>query len=599
MPKNKNIMVKYTSRDFESIKADLIDHAKRYYPNGYRDFSEASFGSLMVDLVSYTGDILSYYLDYHVNESFIDTSLEFDNIRKHARALGYKFAGTPASFGIVSLFILCPANIDGTAPDTDYLPILKSGTAFATSDGGNFTLTEDVDFASIKNDVVGARFNSTTGATTYFAVRAYGQVKSGIQQLATVDLTNSTFEKFKRVRVGGTTITEIISVYDSEGNRYYEVDNLSQEVVFIDTTNKNAHVDGVRSILKPFATTRRFTVEQDNTGTYLQFGFGSEGLDDQGLTDPASVVLKMSGKNYISSKSFDPAKLVSTNKLGISPYNTQLSIIFNSNPPEFTNIPANFLNNVTNKLFIFKDLSVLTPSQREFVENSLEVNNDSPITSIDIDISVEELKQRAKAYYAMQNRAVTKQDYESLVYNMPNKFGAVSRANIINDPSTSNRKISLYVISQNNSGHLSQTNMTIKQNIKNWINQYKSLNDQIEIYDPKIVNFGIDFSVMVDKRFSQDAVLQECIREIKSLFSDKLYIGEPLYITRIYEILNRVDGVIDVRKVTIVNKAEGNYSPISMDLDKILSKDGTFFKTPNNVILELKLPDLDIKGTAN
>ena len=591
-------MVKYTSRDFESIKSDLIEHARRYYPDGYRDFSEASFGSLMLDLVSYTGDILSYYLDYHVNESFLDTSLEFDNIRKHARALGYKFAGSPSSFGVVSLFILCPANTNGTAPDNSYLPILKSGTTFSTSDGGNYSLLEDVDFSDSKNDVVAARFNSNTGATTYFAIRAYGQVKSGTLQLATVDLTNSTFEKFKRIRVGGSNISEIISVYDSEGNRYYEVDNLSQEVIFIDTTNKNAETDGVRSILKPFATTRRFTVEQDDTGTYLQFGFGSESEDDQGLTDPSRVALKMSGKDYISSKSFDPSKLVSTNKLGISPYNTELSIVFNSNSPDQSNIAANTLKNITSRSFVFKDLASLDADSKSFVESSLEVNNDEPITSINVDISVEEMKQRAKSHYAMQNRAVTKQDYESLVYNMPTKYGAVTRANIVNDPSSSNRKISLYLVSQDNNGYLSQTNMITKENIKNWINQYKSLNDQIEIYDPKIVNFGIEFVVMVDKRFSQDAVLQACIDDLKSLFSDKMYIGEPLYVTRIYERLNRIDGVIDVRKVMINNKVNGSYSNVSLDLDKILSKDGTYFKTPDNVILELKLPELDIKGTA-
>jgi hypothetical protein len=598
MPKNKNTIIKYTSRDFESIKADLVEYTKRYYPNTYRDFSEASFGSLMMDIVSYTGDILSYYLDYHVNESFLDTSVEFDNIRKHARALGYKFAGIPSSYGIVSLFILCPANTDGTQPDTSYLPILKSGTTFNSTNGGSFSLTEDVDFADSKNDIVAARFDSSTGATTYFAVRAHGQVKSGTTQLATVDLSNSTFEKFKKVRVGGPNISEIISVYDSQGNRYYEVEHLSQEVVFVDVTNKDAEADGVRSILKPFATTRRFTVEQDNTGTYLQFGFGSESEDDAGITDPSRIALQMPGKDFISSKSFDPTKLISTNKLGISPHNTELSIVFNSNTAEGTNVAANSINSVISKQFVFKDLSVLTNSQRSFVQNSLEVNNDDPITSIDVDVSVEELKQRAKSHYAMQNRAVTKQDYESLVYNMPGKFGAVTRANIVNDPSSSNRKISLYVISQNNNGHLAQSNGTIKNNLKNWLNQYKSLNDQIEIYDPKIVNFSIEFVAMIDKRFSQDAVLQECVRELKDMFSDKMYIGEPLYITRIYDILNNVDGVIDTRKVIIKNKTGSSYSNVSIDMDKMLSKDGTYYKTPDNVILELKYPNLDIKGTV-
>lgn len=596
MPKNNNVSVKYTSREFESIKEDLIQYAKRYYPDNYRDFSEASFGSLILDTVAYTGDILSYYLDYHVNESFLDTSLEFENVRKHARSLGYKFAGAPSSFGVVSLYILCPANTDGTAPDTRYLPILKAGTSFSTPDGGSFILTEDIDFSSNTTDVVAARF--ANGLTTYFAVRNYGQVHSGVLNLAKIDLSNSIFEKFKKVRVGDANISEIISVEDSEGNKYYEVEHLSQEVVFVDTTNKNAENDGVRSILKPYTTTRRFVLEQDDTGTYLQFGFGSEDIDDGGLTDPSRVALKMQGKNYISSKSFDPTKLISTNKLGISPYNTELSVIYRSNSAQLTNVAANSINQINSKRFVFQDVSALTNSQRAFVESSLEVSNEDPITSINVDISVEELKQRAKSRFASQNRAVTKQDYESLIYNMPPKYGAITRANIINDPSSTNRKLSLYLISQDNNGYLAETNSVTKNNVKNWLNQYRSLNDQIEIYNPKIINFAIDFVVAVDKKFSQDIVVRNCISEVKNMFSDKLYIGEPIYLSRIYSILNRVDGVIDVRKVNIINKTGGIYSNITLDMDKILSKDGTFFMTPQNCIMELKYPDEDIKGIA-
>lgn len=596
MPKNKNVSVKYTSREFESIKEDLVEFAKRYYPNDYRDFSAASFGSLVLDTVAYTGDILSYYLDYHVNESFLDTSLEFDNVRKHARSLGYKFAGSPSSFGMVSLFILCPSNSDGNAPDNRYLPILKAGTTFNTTDGGTFILSEDVDFSSDSSDVVAARFQNEV--TTYFAVRNYGLVQSGVLNLAKIDLTNSTFEKFKKVRVGDSNISEIISVEDSEGNRFYEVEHLSQEVVFVDTTNQNAATDGVRSILKPFSTARRFVLEQDDTGTYLQFGFGSEDVDDAGITDPSRVALKMQGKNYISSKSFDPSKLISTNKLGISPYNTELTVIYRTNSSQTTNVAANSINLVAAKRMIFDDITVLTNSERAFVENSLEVTNEDPITSIDVDISVEELKQRAKSRFASQNRAVTKQDYESLIYNMPPKYGAISRANIINDPSSSNRKLALYLISQNNNGHLSETNDVTKNNVKNWINQYKSLNDQIEIYNPKIINIGIEFTVSVDKKFSQTTVLRKCISELQSLYSSKFYIGEPLYLSRIYSTLNRVDGVIDVRKVKVFNKTGGLYSTVSLDMDKILSRDGTFFMTPQNSILEIKFPTEDIKGIA-
>ena len=275
MSKQKKTPIKYTSRDFDTIRQDLIEHAKRFYPNEWKDFSKSTINSLLVDSVAYVGDVLSYYLDYQANESFLDTAIEFNNVRKHARALGFKYSGAPSTYGIISLFCLIPANQDGTAPDFDYMPILQKGATFSSSGGGNYILSEDVNFGDLSNEIVAARFDDSSGATTFFAVKAYGQISSGQFSRASVNLTNSSFERFRRVRVGGDNVVEIISVVDSDGNKYYEVDNLSQEVVFEETTNRNASSEGVRSILKPFSAARRFVVEQDDTGTYLQFGFGS------------------------------------------------------------------------------------------------------------------------------------------------------------------------------------------------------------------------------------------------------------------------------------------------------------------------------------
>ena len=336
MPKRKNIKIDYTAREFDTIKEKLLDHAKRYYPDNYKDFSSPSFGSMILDSVAYVGDVLSYYLDYSANESFLDTSIEYDNIQRHAKSLGYNHKGVPSSYGLVSLYIIVPSNTDGTAPDTNYLPILKRGTSFSSFNGGNFVLTENVDFSAPKTETVAARFDASTGATTFFAVRVYGQVQSGLIQTAKSDLRNQTFERFKRVRVGGPQVTEIMSVVDSEGNIYYEVENLSQEVIFVETTNKEANSQGVRSIIKPFAVSRRFTVERDEIGTYLQFGFGSDEEEVNGLVDPSRVALKMHGRNYISTENFDPSKLLQTNKLGVSPSNTIIRITYRIN--EFNKI---------------------------------------------------------------------------------------------------------------------------------------------------------------------------------------------------------------------------------------------------------------------
>jgi len=598
MPKKKNVNINYTNRSFESIKADLIDHAKRFYPDNYKDFTTPSFGSMMLDSVAYIGDVLSFYVDYNVNESFLDTSIEFDNIRKHARALGYNFANSPSTFGTVAVFILCPSNSDGTAPDMSYLPTLKLGSSFRSIGGGNFILTEDVRFNHPKNHFVAARFDDTTGATTHFAVKAYGQVQSGIINTVTVDLNDKAFERFKKIAIGDNNITEIISVIDASGNKYYEVDNLAQEVIFVETTNKNAKNDGVRSILKPFVASRRYVIERDDSGTYMQFGFGSEDEDSSAVTDPAKVAIKMHAKKQISNTSFDPTKLLSTNKFGVSPYNTVLTVIYRTNLPNTVNAPALNINTVVQSVMIFENPQDLNSDKVLSVKNSIEVINEEPISGFNREITADELKIRAKANYAMQNRAVTKQDYESIIYQMPPKFGAIKRANIVNDPSSTNRKISIFVISENDQGHLSVAHDVTKNNIKNWMSNYIPMNDTVELKDALIVNYTVDFSITYDRAYDPNVVLFRCVQRVQEHTSEVGYIGEPLYITRIYEILNKLDGVIDVKKVTIKNKTGGKYSSTTMNLKNATSRDGTYIKVPKNVILELKYPSTDIKGTV-
>jgi len=597
MPKSKNININYTSREFASIKEDLVNYAKRYYPDSYKDFTNASFGSLILDSVAYIGDVLSYYIDYSVNESFLDTAIEYDNVRKHARALGYNYSGTPASYGTITAYILCPSNAEGTAPDTTYLPTLRQGSIFSNNEGINFVLTEDILFDSDKNDFVASRFNDTTGATTYFAVRAMGMIQSGMLYTSEISI-DSIFQRFKRIRIGDGSISDIQSVFDTEGNQYYEVDNLSQEVIFVETTNKSAATDGVRSILKPFVATRRFVVQRDDTGTYLQFGFGSEDEDSTGLSDPAKIALNLHGKKTISENSFDPTKLISTNKLGISPSNTTLTIVYKSNNTLGSSVGSNSLVNIVSRDFFFNPDNILSEEERNIVTNSLEVTNEEPITSVNSVATLEEIKIRAISNYSSQNRAVTRQDYESLVYNMPSKFGAIRRANIVNDPSSSNRRLSLYVISENNNNKLAPSGDVTKNNLKNWLTTYKMLNDVVDIKDAKIINFSVDFVAQIDKRYDPDSVLVKCIEKIQTHFGTVQYIGEPIYITEIYNQLNNVDGVISVKNVKLENKSFGDYSSTTLNFRDALSRDGTYIKIPKNVIAELKFPDRDIRGTV-
>lgn len=602
MPKNKNIPIKYTSRDFNSIKQDLIEHAKRYYPDNYNDFSEASFGSLMLDTVSYVGDVLSYYLDYSVNESFLDTAIEFSNVRRHAKNLGYNFAGIPVAFGTVALFVEVPANSDGNGPDVSYIPVLKKGAEFLGSNGTTYTLLEDVRFEKPENDVIAVKFNTVTGQATHYAIRSFGQVSSGKSFTSIVDLTQATFSKFRRIRIGDSTVSEIIDVRDSSGNTFYEVDFLSQETVFIETTNPNALTDGVRSIMKPFVTARRFIVEQDNTGTFLQFGFGSDDDDDAGLADPSQVAIQMHAKNYVTTRAIDPTKLMGTDKLGISPQGTTLTITYRKNDGTVSNAGPRTITEIGVANLKFTNPNTLLDSSVSQVRSSIEVVNDDPIVGSAVDFTIDELKVRSKNFFASQNRAVTKMDYEAISYNMPTKFGQIKRINVINNPFATNKKLAAYVVSVDQNANLAQTNNATKVNLKNWLNQYSSINDVLEIFDAKIVNFSIDFSIVTDNRYDTSTVLANSVTRLKDKYSEKFYIGEPIYTNDVYNLLSKTEGVIDVKSVKIENKNQQNhgtgYSNIQIEMNDVISQDKTYYKAPKNVVFELKFPEQDIKGKA-
>ena len=237
MTNKKKVAINYTNRDYESIRDDLTQIAERFYPDTFQDFSEGSFGAMMLDAVAYVGDQLSFYLDYNVNETFLDTAYQYGNVVRQGRILGYKNTGRPSTYGKVALYVLVPASPTGLGPLTSYIPTLKRGTRFTSQNGLSFVLTENLDFADPKNPVVVARTDTTTGAPSYYAIKSYGDVVSwffGVEQAVV-----GGFERFKRIKLSNANISEIVSVTDTDGNEYFEVDYLAQDIVYKELTNKN------------------------------------------------------------------------------------------------------------------------------------------------------------------------------------------------------------------------------------------------------------------------------------------------------------------------------------------------------------------------
>jgi hypothetical protein len=594
---NRKVPINYTSRDFNSIKNDLIEYAKRYYPENYKDFNEASFGSLMTDIVAYTGDILSFYTDYSVNEAFIDSSLEYNNVIRHGRPLGYRFRGSPSSYGVGTLYIVVPAKTSGYGPDPSYIPLLQKGSQFSTDGGKNFLLNENVNFADSNNEIVVANVDASTGIPSSYAIRAYGQIISGEYYSQTIPVGN--YERFLRVKLGGDYISEVISVFDSEGNEYFEVDYLSQDVVFKQIANRNSDKDSVPFILKPVVVPRRFVVEQDINSTYLQFGYGSEEeVKITNVADASNVVLQMPGKDYISSDSFDPTRLLSTDKFGVAPSNTTLTIVTRNNSSANVNVAAGGLSKPVEPIFDFNDIVSLNPTAVSTVMESLEITNDAPIVGSVSVQSVDEIKRRIFDQFASQERAVSVQDYCAVCYALPPRFGAVKRINVVQDSDSLKRNLNLYVVSEDQSGILTETNDTIKQNLKTWLSRYKMVNDSIKILDAKIVNLGFTFEILADESKNKYSVLQTAVTYLQNYFPYPGDIGESFSISSIYSALRNVDGILDVANVKVILKKGGSYSQTSINLNDFISDDGRSVFCPSNVIFEIRFPKNDIYGTV-
>jgi len=595
--KKKITAIDYTSRDFNSIKAELVSYAKRYYADSFRDFNEAGFGALVLDSVAYVGDMLSFYLDYQVNESFLDTAQEYDNVVAIARQLGYKYRDANSSYGTAEFYVSIPADSAG-APDTRYMPTLRMGSQFTSISGQLFTLIEDVYFGTSSNEIIISKVNSDTGVPTEFAIKTRGTVISGRIERQTI--TVGPYQRFLQVSLTNPAVTEVLSVIDGEGHEYFEVQHLAQELVYKAIRNNNADKSTVPSIMKAMPVPRRFVLEKGRNYAFLQFGYGSSTeLTNQSIIDPSEVTLKLHGREYYSQEEFDPTNLTKTDKFGVAPANTTLTVSYRVNEAQNVNIASNALKNVTFPLLEFDNTAALNATKRTSVRQSLEVDNSEAILG-DIDLpSTTEIKQRVYSFYASQNRAVTIEDYKALVYAMPPSFGAVKRCSMERDFSAYKRNLNLYVISQDPSGFLSETTPTIKQNLKTWLSQYKVINDTVDILDARVVNFGIEFVIVSDYSENKFTALSEANTSLRNYFLNNMYdISEPIYITDIYRELQKIPNVIDVLDVRIVQKHGGVYSSTIFDFAAHLTANGRSIMGDINTVFEIKYPNIDVQGSV-
>ena len=438
--KNRGKDIKYLNKDFTQFRGNLIEFAKTYFPKTYSDFNESSPGMMFIEMASYIGDSLSYYIDDTLKESLMVHADDIENVLALSQYLGYQPKTTSPSVTTLSVYQLVPSigsGVNATYDET-YLLKIKEGMQVESNDGIRFITRDVLDFSDPNDRTITVyERDSSTGEITYYLVQKYVQAISA--EIVTQEFSFGSYEAFQTINLTETNIIDIYDVRDSNGNKWYEVPYLGQEMVFIDYPNTQANDPDlyqfkttVPYILKTLKTPRRFVkrVNGDSTTT-IQFGAGDPTANDETLI-PNLKNVGLGLPNSISrlEESFDPTNFLKTKTYGTSPSNTTMTIKYLVGGGIESNVGKGQLTRIKNieyeedtQLFNSQQLAIYNS-----IKTSLAVDNDVPATGGKGGDTIEEIRQNALANFGSQNRAVTAKDYQVRALAMPSKYGGIAKA---------------------------------------------------------------------------------------------------------------------------------------------------------------------------
>ena len=632
-----NKEVRYLNKDFSQIRNNLIEFSKQYYPNTYKDFNESSPGMMFIEMASYVGDVMSYYVDSQFKESLLGYSEELRTLYSMAQTFGYKPRLTAPSQVTLDIFQLVPAK--GTAssiePDYDYALNIPVGARVETSDGVTFRTIQGCDF----------RYNNTTSSPrvttvfetdsndspTFYLLKKQVQAQSGA--ITSEDFTFTSAKKYSRIKLSNTSIIDIISVVDSDGNNWNEVDSLAQDTVFDEVENNSnndpglaQYSDDVPYLLKLKRVSRRFTTYRRPDGkTELRFGAGvSDNADEDIIPNPDNVGSNLPDSPSKIYETFDPSNFLKTKTYGLAPSNTTLSITYQYGGGIQDNVGVDEINKIAG-ITLEIDSTNLSQSTLDTVKQSVRISNPEASSGGLGAESVDELRENIKAYFQAQGRAVTKEDYIIRTYALPDKYGNIAKAYIVQDDQLSgtpqssyeitqedvgkplseiqNRipnplALNLYVLGYNSNRKLSLVNDAVKQNLKTYLTRFRPITDAVNIKNGYIINIGVQYKIITKSNFSQEQVLGLANERVSEFFNiDNWQINQPIVLSDLGYEISLVDGVASVTDIKIVNKFETSegYSGNGYDVDTAL-KNGILYPSLDPSIFELKFPLKDIRG---
>jgi len=635
---NVNKEVRYLNKDFSQIRNNLMEFAKQYYPNTHKDFNESSPGMMFIEMAAYVGDVMSYYVDSQFKESLLGYSEELRTLYSMAQTFGYKPRLTAPSSVELEVFQLVPAK--GTAsniePDLDYALNIPVGARIESSNGTTFRTIQDCNFkynttSSPRTQVIYERTSDDT--PTFYALKKVVKAESGA--VTEEDFTFGSAEKYSKIKLSNDNIVEIISVTDSDNNTWSEVESLAQDTVFdeVENTSDNdptlsTNSGNVPFLLKLKRVSRRFTTYRRPDGkTELRFGAGvSDNPDEEIIPNPDSVGSNLPDSPSKILETFDPVNFLKTKTYGQAPGNTTLTIKYSYGGGIQDNVPSGDITNITAISYEI-DSASLTTSTLDLVKSSVAITNPEASTGGLGSETPEELRENIKAYFQAQGRAVTKEDYIVRTYALPDKYGNISKAHIVQDDQLSgtpqssyiiteadigkpiselsNRipnplALNLYVLGYNSNKHLSIVNDAVKENLKIYLSRFRTITDAVNIKNGYVINFGINYNILTQPNYIHTEVLLNASNKIVEYFDiDRWQINQPIMLSDLAYEISTVEGVASVTNVSIVNKyktSEG-YSGNAYDIEGA-TKNNIVYPSLDPSIFELKYPLKDIFGSV-
>jgi len=612
--------VKYLNKDFNSFKSQLVDFTQVYYPNTYNDFSEGSPGMMFLEMAAYVGDVLSFYTDTQLQESFLLLAQEKENLYNLAYALGYTPKVTTAASTNLEIYQLLPSKLNLSSvyePDYDYTLTINENSIFSSTEGIEFYTENQVNFGFSSSfdptDISVYQYDSSNNPEYYLLKK---QTLGVSAKLKTQTFSIGAAQQFKTLTLFDTDIISIESVVDTEGNIYSEVPYLAQDTIFEEVKNTGANDPELHAfnqqtpyLLKLKRVPRRFVsrFKTDNT-LELQFGAGnSDKSDEQIIPNPDNIGLGIKDGRSKLDVAYDPSNFLHTKAYGQAPSNTTLTITYLVGGGLESNVSSNTITKI--ETLKTDNKPSLNQSLLTFIKSSVAVTNPQKAIGGSAGDSVEEVRMNAMAAFSAQKRTVTKEDYLIRTLSMPARLGRVAKAYITQDDQISplttevNRipnplALNLYTLGYDKNKKLSTLNTATKTNLSTYLEQYRMLTDAVNIKDAFVINFGLTFEIVTFKNYNNEEVILNCISELKEFFNiDKWQVNQPIIISEVYNLIGNVSGVQSVENISFsnINGVDVGYSQYKYDFIQA-TKGGVIYPSLDPSIFELKFPNSDIKG---